>query len=173
MIERPAPEDYVPYFIGYVSLVPEGDVLTTLETQIKSTVDLLVANGEEKALYRYQPNKWSIKEVVGHLSDTERVLTCRALRFSRGDPTELPGFEQDDYVENGSFDRRSLSDLLAELKAIRRATVALFGSLDQESLQRSGIAGGNRLTVAAIASIVAGHELHHARILKERYGVTA
>ncbi|HEV3471082.1 MAG TPA: DinB family protein [Pyrinomonadaceae bacterium] len=165
----PAASEYAPYFEKYVSLVPAGDVVETLERQAAGTLALLRGLDEEKAGSRYEPGKWSIKEVVGHLVDAERVFAYRALCFARGDRTPLPGFEQDDYVRGGNFDARPINDLADEFDAVRRATVALFRRLDEETWQRTGTASGNPFTVRALAHIIAGHELHHLGVLKTKY----
>ena len=165
----PAASEYAPYFEKYVSLVPAGDVVETLERQAAETLALLRGLDEEKAGSRYEPGKWSIKQIVGHLADAERVFAYRALCFARGDRTPLPGFEQDDYVRGGNFDARPITDLADEFDAVRRATVALFRQLDDESWRRTGTANDNPFTVRAIAHIIAGHELHHLGVLKAKY----
>jgi uncharacterized damage-inducible protein DinB len=144
-------------------------LLETLERQCVETARLLEKIPESKALYRYAPAKWSIKEVLGHLADSERVFAYRALRFARGDTTPLPGFDEQVYAPAGRFDERSVADLGAELGAVRRATIALFGGLDEEALARRGTANGTEVSVRALAYIIAGHELHHLTVLRERY----
>jgi uncharacterized damage-inducible protein DinB len=165
----PAASEYAPYFEKYVSLVPAGDVVETLERQAAETLALLRGLDEERAGSRYEPGKWSIKQIVGHLADAERVFAYRALCFARGDRTPLPGFEQDDYVRGANFDARPITDLADEFEAVRRATVALFRQLDDESWRRTGTANDNPFTVRAIAHIIAGHELHHLGVLKTKY----
>ena len=154
---------------GYVDLVPDGDVLDLLDSQIYDTVAALQGAGEEVGAQRYAPDKWSVKEVVGHLIDVERVFAYRALVFSRGDAGPLPGFEQDDYVRAAGFDRRPLADLMTEFQAVRRATSALFRSFTAGMWLARGVANDVEITVRAIAFILAGHERHHLRILRERY----
>ena len=169
-IPRPEPSEYVPYFETYISkLPPKGSLLEVLEDQRRETQELLAGLSEAKALYRYAPEKWSIKEVVGHLMDTERVFCYRALRFARADELPLQGFDEKAWVPTGQFDARSLKDLAAELDVVRRATIALFRGLDGEALARRGIANNNPITVRALAWIIAGHERHHVAILRERY----
>jgi DinB superfamily len=166
---RPEPGEYASFYETYVSKVQGGDVLSQLESQRLQTAQLFAASSERDGNFRYAPDKWTIKEVVGHLSDTERIFTYRALRVARGDKTPLPSFEQNDYVKNGNFGEQSLADLVAEFGLIRTATLALFRSLNAEAWTRSGTASNNPITVRALAFITAGHELHHRDILKERY----
>jgi uncharacterized damage-inducible protein DinB len=167
---RPETDEYVPYYQKYISLVPEEtDVLTTLDRQFENTLATLRSIPEERGDFRYAEGKWSIKELVGHLTDSERIFGYRALRFARNDQTPLPGFEQDDYVSNGRFGERRLSDLVEELEHLRRANLSLFRHLDSEAWMRRGDANGSLISVRAIVYIVAGHEIHHMRILRERY----
>jgi hypothetical protein len=164
----PPPAEY-PDHRGYVELVPEGDVLDRLMEQIHATQALLRGLPNERALHRYAPDKWSVKEVVGHLSDAERIFCARAVAFARGDRTALPGFDHDAYVAAAGFDRRSLSNLIEELAAVRAATLRLFEGLPEEAMSREGVANGKRLSVRALAWVITGHERHHQRILRERY----
>lgn len=165
----PETTEYSPYYERYVSLVPEGDILATLAGQMDSTLGLLRGIDEEKAGWRYAPDKWSIKELVGHLIDTERIFAYRALRFARNDQTPLPGFEQDDYIRNAAFDACQLDDLAREFEFVRRANLYMFRHLDKAAWQRRGIANDGELSVRALAFIMAGHEKHHMEILKTRY----
>ena len=166
---RPAPSEYAPYYGRYIALVPDGPIVETLRDQIVETTTLLASFPEAKGDHRYQPGKWSVKEVIGHMIDSERVFSYRALRFARRDETPLPGFEQDDYVPAGAFGRRTLRDLIEEFRAVREATVHLYRHLDEEALSRSGIANENRMSVRALAWSIAGHERHHVGVLRERY----
>jgi len=168
-LSRPDPSEYGAYYGRYINLVPEGPIVTVLRDQIAETLKLLRALPEARGHHRYAPGKWSIKEIVGHVTDGERVFSYRALRIGRGDETPLPGFEQDDYVKNGGFDSRPLGDLLDELETVRRATVQLLAPLDEAAMLRRGTASGFPVSVRALAYITAGHELHHRNILKERY----
>ena len=168
---RPGPDEYAPFYAPYIAAVPDGDVVALLESQIVETAALLRATPEDHGTFRYHPGKWSINDVVGHLADSERVFTYRALRFARGDRTALPGFEQDDYVAAAGADGRSLHELADELEVVRRSSVAFFRSLDLEAGVRRGGANGHDVTVRALAYITAGHERHHVRVLRERYGV--
>jgi len=168
-IPRPDATEYAPFYGTYVGKVPDGDLLELLERQRRETQNVLAGLSDTQALHRYAPGKWSIKEVVGHLMDSERVFCYRALRFARADEKPLQGFDDKAWVPAGSFDARPLADLAAELDAVRRATIALFGGFDAAALARKGTANNNEVTVRALAWIVAGHERHHVAILRERY----
>jgi DinB family protein len=168
-LSRPDPSEYGAYYGRYIDLVPDGPIVTVLRDQIAETLKLLRALPEARGNHRYAPGKWSIKEMVGHVTDGERVFSYRALRIGRGDETPLPGFEQDDYVKNGGFDSRPLRDLLDEFETVRRATVQLLAPLDEAAMLRRGTASGFPVSVRALAYITAGHELHHRNVLKERY----
>jgi DinB superfamily len=165
---RPEPGEYAPYYHKYVSLVPDGDILVTLEKQSLKTVALL-APREADGNFRYAMGKWSVKELLGHVIDTERVFSYRAMRIARNDKTPMEGFEQDDYVQYGPFSQSSLSALLEEFTSVRKATLPLFRALDEAAWTRRGIANKNEVTVRALAYIIAGHELHHRKILAEKY----
>lgn len=167
--ERPAQTEYAPYYGTYIDLVPEGDVVETLARQIAETLALLEPLDEQQGEYRYARGKWSVKDIVGHLCDTERIFSLRALHFARNDPAPLPGMEQDPYVLWAESDRRALHSLLTELAAIRNATLALFRGLDPGVWSRRGTADGVEFTVRSLAYIIAGHELHHRRVIRERY----
>jgi hypothetical protein len=169
VITRPDASEYAPYFAAYVANVPAGDVLAVLTRQVEDTCSLLSGLSDVEAGYRYAPGKWSIKEVIGHVTDTERIMTYRALCFARGETAMLPGFDENTYVANASFDARSLADLLAELRAVRAATVPFFASLNEQELARRGRANNRDYSVRAFPYIIAGHEQHHANILRERY----
>jgi hypothetical protein len=168
-IPRPAPDEYAPYYGGYIDEVPPGDVLEVLERQMTDTQALLRGLPAVRGGHRYAPGKWSIKEVVGHLSDTERIFGYRALCFSRGERASLPAFAEDEYVAAAGFDARPLADLAGELASVRAATLALFRGLSDAALLCRGIANGKEFTARAIAYIIAGHERHHVRVLRERY----
>ena len=169
---RPQPGEYAPHYERYISLVPGTDVLaalTALEDQRRQMLLLLSGRTEADGDLRYAPEKWSLKEVLGHINDTERIMSYRALRISRGDATPIEGFEQDDYVRNGPFAERPLADLIEDYIAVRRATVSLFRNLDEAAWTRRGVANKNEISVRALAYIIAGHELHHRRIIEEKY----
>lgn len=169
MIPRPDPSEYAPYYRRYVDAVPDGDLLDTLGTSVDETRALLDEVGEAGAGRRYAEGKWSVREVVGHVADTERVMAYRALRIARGDATPLAPFDENAYAAASGADRRTLADLAAELAHVRAATLDLLRPLDAEALGRSGVASGSPVTVRALAWIIAGHEAHHRRILRERY----
>jgi uncharacterized damage-inducible protein DinB len=169
VIARPAPGEYAPYFAQYIDRVPEGDLLETLRRQVDATVALVSGLSERDAEFPYAEGKWSIKEVLGHVADTERIFGYRALCFARGEQAGLPGFDENAYVRKAGFGARRLSDLVAELRAVRAATVLFFGGLDAEALRRRGTANQREYSVRAVAYVVAGHERHHAGILAERY----
>jgi hypothetical protein len=166
---KPALGDYPPYAERYISLITGADILDTLETHLKQTRTLFSGRSERDGNFRYAPDKWTVKEVVGHITDSERIFAYRALRIARGDQTPLGGFEQDDYVRAAQFNQRELADLVDEYADVRQASLALFCSLDDEAWLRRGVANNNPVTVHALAFIVAGHELHHRNILNERY----
>jgi hypothetical protein len=169
MNQRPASTEYAPFYENYVSLVPEGDLLQLMSQQIKETTDLLRNITDAQGEYRYAPGKWSLKEVIGHMSDTERVMSYRLLRFARGDQTPLMGFEQDTYVNEAAFELHSVQDLLEELTAVRQATLYLLHGLTDEAWMRAGKASNKDVTVRGLAYIIAGHELHHRKIIDELY----
>jgi uncharacterized damage-inducible protein DinB len=164
----PQPDEHSPYYTRYVSLVPRAEIVGILQQQAEDT-EALRSLSDEEACFRYAPDKWSIKQLLGHIIDTERIFAYRALRIARGDQTPMEGFEQDDYVRNGPFERISMTELMNEYVAVRTATVSLFRHLPLEAWTRRGIANKNEVTVRAIAYIIAGHELHHRQILKEKY----
>jgi uncharacterized damage-inducible protein DinB len=166
---QPQATEYAPYYQKYTALVPEGDVVETLRSQLEQSLQTLRSLSEEQAGGRYAPGKWSIKEVIGHMIDSERVFSYRALRFARGDSTPLPGYEQDDYVSAGKFDSRTLPELIEEFEQVRRATLCLLRSFDDEAWLRRGLANETEVSVRALAYIMAGHETHHMQIVRERY----
>jgi hypothetical protein len=165
----PEASEYAAYYGRYISLVPSGDIVAALEDQPRETLALLSDLSEEQAEYRYAPGKWSIKEMLQHVTDGERVFSYRALCFARNDQTPLPSFEQDGYVQSGNAADCRLSDLIDEFVCVRRATVWLFRQLSPEAWTRRGVASDNPVSVHAIAYIIAGHELHHRRVLQEKY----
>ena len=166
---RPQAGEAAPYYDRYISLVPGNDALAAFDEQRRQTLLLLTGRTESDGDRRYAPEKWSLKEVVAHLNDTERIMSYRALRISRGDATPIEGFEQDDYIRNGPFRHIALADLIEDYIAVRRATITLFRNLDEAAWSRRGVASKNEVTVRALAYIIAGHELHHRRIIEEKY----
>lgn len=168
-IGRPEPAEYAPFYDRYISLIPGSDILGTLEAQRREMLVLLCGRDENEGNFRYAPDKWSVKEILGHVCDTERIFAYRALRIARGDRTPLAGFEQDDYVRNAGFGHRPVADLIEDYIAVRRATLSLFRNLEEEAWMRRGIANNSEITVRALAYLTAGHELHHYRILEGKY----
>jgi uncharacterized damage-inducible protein DinB len=169
-IGKPQADEHVAYVRQYLDLLPDdGLILEHLRGNAAATSALLRAVPEERLTFRYAPGKWTIKEIVQHLTDDERIYAYRALRFARGDATELPGFDQDAYTTETGANRRSLNDLLDEFATVRAATVSLYEGLDDAVLTRRGVASGNVMSVRAIAYHIAGHELRHVRIIRERY----
>ena len=166
---KPNPGDYTDYYNGYVNLVKGEDIIKILYEQNKNTQDILNSFSEHKGNYRYADVKWTVKEVVGHLIDTERVFAYRALCIARGEKKSLPGFDQDDYVKEGNFNRRELFDLNYEFRLLRESNLLLFKSFTPEMLKQKGFASESSISVLAILFIIAGHETHHMNILKERY----
>jgi hypothetical protein len=168
-LQRPEASEYAPHFERYVSLVPAGDILTTLGAQLEETLTLIGNLDESLGDKRYAPSKWSIKEVLGHVIDSERIFGYRALRFARNDLVPLPGFDQNEYVSHANFGRWLLRDLGAELEHVRRSSILFFRHLESDAWQRHGSASGHDVSVRALAYIIAGHAMHHVRILRERY----
>jgi len=169
MISRPLKNEYSPYYKTYIQLVPEGDLITILEEQLATTLQLLSPVREEQWDYRYAPGKWTLKDVIGHIIDNERVMSYRLLRIARGDNTPLPGYDQDEFMKNDPFQSVTLPDLLEDYTAVRRSTITLLQLLPQQAWERLGSANGTILSARALACIIAGHELHHLAIIKERY----
>ena len=167
--KRPQSSDYASYYANYVMQVPDGDFLEILEGQLHDMKQLLGPLTEKQADFRYAPDKWSIKEILGHINDAERIFSYRLLRIARGDETPLPGFEQDDYIKTANSSAQTLSALLEEFTTIRHATISLVRPLDTSAWLRRGTASGKTVTALAQAFITVGHALHHQRILAERY----
>jgi len=168
MIERPQADEYSAYAARYVDLVGNGPIIEILEYLQQMTYNFFLRLDPDKASYAYAEGKWTVKQVLGHMADTERVFAFRALAFSR-DATELPGFDQDVYMEKATFNERSLEDIAEEFRTVREATLYLLKSLTDEQSKQKGIASGNPVSVRALAYMIAGHEMHHIKILKERY----
>jgi hypothetical protein len=167
--QRPDRNEYLEYYHKYVSRVPDGDIIAILATQLEDTLTLLRDVSDERALHAYAPGKWTIKEVVGHMSDVERVMSYRALRFARGDATSLPGFDENSWAPAGEFNARPVASLVAELASVRRSTIALLAGLPAAAWTRAGAANNAQVTVRALAWIIAGHELHHRELIATRY----
>jgi len=169
LVGRPEPGEYAPFDDRYIALVTGADILGTPEAQRRQMLLLLSGRDEADGNFRYAPDKWSAKEVLGHVCDGERIFAYRALRISRGDRTPMEGFEQDDYVRNGPFAQLPIAELIEDYIAVRRATLTLFRNIDEAAWTRRGIANNNEVSVRGLAYIVAGHELHHRRILEQKY----
>lgn len=171
VIPRPSAGEHSVEVGRYLSEVPGDDAWPALSAQVAEVDRLFGPLSAERALHRYAPGKWSVKEVLGHLADAERIYAYRALRFAREDATPLPGFEENLYVPAGRFDARPLRELLDEWNAVRAATLALFRGLDEEALLRCGVANGKAVSVRTLAWLAVAHAGHHLRVLRERYGV--
>ena len=169
MLSRPNPDEYFEYYGRYIALVPDGDVRDHLRTQLAETLALLSAVPDARADQAYGAGKWTLKEAILHMSDTERVFAYRTLRIARGDVTPLPGFEQDEWVPHSCANDRPLTSLLLEFASVRAATLALFDSLPAAAWLRKGTASGHAISTRALAYIAAGHERHHLAIIRERY----
>jgi len=168
-MHRPAESDYAPAFAGYVSLVPEEDVLSIIEQQSSETQKLISSLDEQRATHRYAEGKWSVKEVIGHVTDAERVFGYRALCIARGETSSLPGFDENAYMKYANFDAWRLGDLAEAYALVRRSNIVLFRNFDDATWDRRGIANNNPITVRALAYVLAGHERHHLKVLRERY----
>jgi len=168
-IQRPKPDEHAEYYAKYVAKVPDGDLIAQLSSQAIETVNLLKELSPERADFAYAPGKWTIKQVLGHIIDAERVFGYRALRFARNDPTALPGFDENLFVENANFTTRTLADLIDEFRDVRASTIHFAKNLDPDALTRRGTASNFPVSVRALLYIIAGHERHHTMLLRERY----
>jgi len=169
-IEKPKEGEFPPHAIQYIKLVPDdGLLLTHLKENFEKVKKFILALPEDKLVYRYARNKWTIREILVHIIDDERIYAYRALCFARNEKTELPGFEQDDYALFSNANNRSIENILREYEAVRNATITLYEGLDEEALLRTGIANNNKATVRALGYHIAGHELHHINIIREKY----
>lgn len=169
MKKRPDKAEYAPYYQNYIDLVKANDIIKTLESQVLAFQAFVTSIPEEKESFAYAPGKWTIKEVIGHIIDTERIMGYRALRIGRGDETPLPGFDENLYVSNAKSSGRTLYDLAHEFSLVRTSNVALFKTFDSTVMDRKGIANNNPLSVRACLYVIAGHELHHINVIKSRY----
>jgi uncharacterized damage-inducible protein DinB len=168
-MKRPEAGEYAEYHGSYIAKVPGTDLLRVLETERLQMLQLFAGRTERDGNFRYAPGKWTVKETLGHITDTERIFTYRALRIGRGDTTPLASFEQDDFVKNGGFAARTLTDLVEEFNTVRHASVALFRSFGEDAWSKHGVASKKEVTVRALGFITAGHQIHHRMILEERY----
>jgi uncharacterized damage-inducible protein DinB len=170
VIEKPRQEEYPAYAHIYMDLLPDdGLILKHLEDSLKTTKKFIAAIPKSRLLHRYAEGKWTIKEILGHIVDDERIYVYRALRFARNDSTELPGFEQNHYAQYSDANERETKDLLDEFTLVRQSTIAFFRSLGEAALLRTGVANGQSVSVRALAYHIAGHELRHMNIIRERY----
>ncbi len=165
---RPASTDYFAAFGNYIGQVPEEDILPAMESQLGEILALVRPVPESEGNVRHAPYTWSVKEVIGHITDAERIFAYRALRFARGDATQLPGFEENSYVKAAQFDRLRLRDLVDEFEHVRRANLHLFRGLPDEAWSKGGVASVGPITVRALAYVIVGHARHHANILRKR-----
>jgi uncharacterized damage-inducible protein DinB len=172
VVPRPASDEHDPYYRRYVDLV-DGELVPALEGGLAAWLPLVRGLDDDRARHRYAPGKWSVKEVLGHVADTERVFAYRALRIGRGDGTPLPGYDQDVFAAGADFDARPLSERIEDLEAVRAATLSLLRGFGAEALARRGTANERAISARALLWIIAGHERHHAAILRERYGLGA
>ena len=168
---RPDVSEYAPFYHGYVQAVPEGDIVELLRSGGQELLDAVGRIPEDRGGFRYGPEKWSIREVLGHLIDAERIFSYRALRVARGDHTPLASFDENAYVKTAGSDARTIADLVRELRAVRESTVLLFQSLPDDAWGQRGVASGKDVSLRALAYITAGHARHHLRILRERYAI--
>jgi hypothetical protein len=171
IFERPTDAEYAPFYAGYVSLVPEVDVLTVLEAQVDEIRRMAASVPADRETFRYASGKWSVREVFGHLADSERVFGYRAFSIARGNEGELPGFDENASMTPARFDRRPLASLVEEMAAVRTGSLLLFRHLEPEDWARMGTANGSPVSVRALAFMAAGHVRHHLGVLRERYGV--
>jgi len=168
-ISRPEEGEYAPYAMAYISLVPDDDVLQHLQQNAAAVKEMIKALPEEMLNKGYAPSKWTLKEVLVHIIDTERVFAYRAMCISRNDKTLFPGYEQDDYVRFSNANERSIENIMAEYESVRASSIAMLNSLSDDMLLRTGTANNAQVSVRGIAYQIAGHELHHLNIIKERY----
>lgn len=167
--QRPSPDEYGPFYKRYINKLGPGNILDILTNQRRTTYMLINSLNREQALYRYDEGKWTVKEVIGHMIDTERIFSYRVLAICRNDPNELTGFDQDDYVAAANFNDRTLQNLADEYDALRKSNIQLFKSFNEDMLERRGVANNYELSVRAIPFIIAGHERHHLELLASRY----
>jgi uncharacterized damage-inducible protein DinB len=169
MVKRPKDNEYPAYYQPYVSLVPDTDLVQLLNESLQETVQLFEGLSEEEGLYRYSPTKWSIKEVLGHITDTERIMSYRLLRVGRGDSTPLAGFDENDYVAGSQINKLPTRDILEDFIATRKSTLTLIQNMPKDAWVNIGFANGKEISAQAIAYIIAGHAIHHRKIITERY----
>jgi hypothetical protein len=166
---RPKADEHIEYYGGYISQAPDGDIIESMTRQLPETLAFLRSIPEDRVDHRYAPGKWTPRQIVGHLSDGERVFQYRAWRFSREDTTPVPGFDENHYVDHAPFENVSMNDLLDEFEHLRKASVHMFANMDESAMSRRGSANGHDISVRAIAWIIVGHVTHHMRVLREKY----
>ncbi|UJF31297.1 DinB family protein [Paenibacillus hexagrammi] len=170
MLNRPDSTEYYPYVSGYIHLVPDGDYISYLAKQLEELNALFAEVSEEQGSYAYAPGKWSIKEIIGHITDTERVMSYRLLRIARGDSDiSLPGFDQDSFIQSAAFSELTLETLLADFRAVRKATLTLLTTITDQAWLRKGLVNDNEISARAIAYTLAGHAQHHMNVLRDKY----
>ncbi|SDM61991.1 DinB family protein [Bacillus sp. OK048] len=169
MLHHPAENEYPVYYKPYINLVPKGNLVQLLRENLNEVVNLFAGISEEKAHYRYAPGKWSVKELLGHITDTERIMCYRLLRVGRDDQTPLAGFNENDYVQAAETNNLPIEAIIEDFKAARNATITLIQNLPAEAWTNKGNANGTEITTRAIAYIIAGHQIHHCKIVKDRY----
>lgn len=170
-MKRPSKSEYAAYYHTYVETVPEGDIIKIMKKQCDQINKSLGKVSKKNSLHRYAPDKWSVREVVGHMIDTERVFAYRTLRFARNDENDLPGFDENEYIRQSNYAEVNLKELVEEFCALRHSNLIMFKNFPEEFTLRTGRANGNRFTVRAMAYIMCGHVNHHLHMLKERYGI--
>lgn len=168
-MKRPQPSEYFEFYHGYISLVKNENIISELEEQLLQLQVLLSLVSADKEEFAYAEGKWTIKQVVGHIIDTERIMAYRALRISRKDKTELSGFDEDFFVANSNFNSRSLYDLVHEFSLVRESNIALFKSFTEEMVSEMGSANGKAISVRALLFIIVGHTQHHMNVIKSKY----
>lgn len=169
MLQRPNKSEFPQYYAEYIKLVPEGELLQILKDDLSKTITFFEGISEEDGDFRYAPNKWSIKEVLSHITDTERIMSYRMLRVGRGDETALAGFDENLYVEGAQINRLPIRSILEEFIATRNATITLAQNMPERAWDNIGFANNTEITTRAIAYIIAGHAIHHKKIVTERY----
>lgn len=166
---RPGKDEYLSFYQSYIQTVPEGDLIEIMRDNLETTLKLLWSVSEEKSTFRYADGKWTIRELLGHMIDAERVFSYRALRFSRNDQTDLQGFDENVFIANSNYNNRTFSSIINEFEHLRKANIILFSGLTEEMWEFIGTANKGVVSVRALGCIIIGHENHHIRILKERY----
>jgi uncharacterized damage-inducible protein DinB len=163
------PTEYAPYFQKYIGALNDVHLIEELEISVHSFIKFVQNIPMDKFDYRYAEGKWTIKDIIQHLIDTERIFTYRALRISRNDKTPLPGFEENDYADNANANKRSIQDLLTEMAVVRQSTLSLFKSLNEEELKRTGTMSGKEISTRALGFLIIGHQNHHQKVFQEKY----